>query len=95
MKTYCNLNPAYKNTSVTITNLSSSVPPEQKSVNRHKEKRLDKDLEDPCRKFDPFAGYLSLQKLRRRFKTHLDNGHIEDDIPIVRKLYFILAYSYT
>ena len=52
------------------------MPPEQKSVNRHEEKEpLDKDLEDPCRKFDPFAGYLSLQKLRKRFETHVDNGH--------------------
>ena len=91
MKTCYKFNPAHKNTSVTITNLSLGVPPEQKSVNRHKEKRLDKDLEDPCRKFDPFAGYLSLQKLRRRFETHVDNGHIENDIPIVRKVYFILA----
>ena len=52
------------------------MPPEQKSVNRHEEKEpLDKDLEDPCQKFDPFVGYLSSQKLRRRFETHIENGH--------------------
>ena len=54
------------------------MPPEQKSVNRHEEKEhLDKDLEDPCQKFDPFVGYLCLQKLRKRFETHIDNGHLK------------------
>ena len=46
MKTCYNLNPAYKNTTVPITNLSLGVPPEQKGVDRHKEKKhLDQDLE--------------------------------------------------
>ena len=68
------------------------MPPEQKSVNRHEEKEpLDKDLEDPCQKFDPFVGYLCLQKLRKRFETHIDNGHLKRNIPIVRKVYSILA----
>ena len=69
------------------------MPPEQKSVNRHKEKEhLDKDLEDPCQKFDPFVGYPCLQKLRKTFETHIDNGHLKRNIPIVRKVYSILKH---
>ena len=37
--------------------------------------KLDDNKKPECRRFDPFAGYLSLQKLRRRFETHVDNGH--------------------
>ena len=51
----------------------SSVPPELRSVNRHDEKEpLDKDLEDPCQKLDPFMGCLNSQKLRKRFETHIE-----------------------
>ena len=76
MKTCYNLNPAHKNTNATVTKISLGVPPEQKSVNRHGEKEpLDKDLEDPCRKFNPFMGCPNSQKLRRRFETHIEKGH--------------------
>ena len=56
------------------------MPPEQKSVNRQKEKEhLDKDLEDPCQKLDPFMGCLNSQKLRRRFETHLEKTDIQNN----------------
>ena len=80
MKTCYNLNPAHKNTNATVTKISLGVPPEQKSVNRHEEKEpLDKDLEDPCQKFDPFVGCLSSQKLRRRFETHIEKTDIQNN----------------
>ena len=93
MRTRYNFNPAHKNTSVTITNLSLGVPPEQKSVDRHKKKEhLDKDLEDPCQKFDPSVGYLCLEKLRKTFGTHINNGHLNETTPIVRKVYSMLKH---
>ena len=78
MKTCCNLNPAYHKCH--NLNLSSSLPPELRSVNRHDEKEpLDKDLEDPCQKLDPFMGCLNSQKLRRRFETHLEKTDIQNN----------------
>ena len=80
MKTCYNLNPAHKNTNATVTKISLGVPPEQKSVNRHGEKEpLDKDLEDPCRKFNPFMGCPNSQKLRRRFETHIEKTDVQSN----------------
>ena len=80
MKTCYNLNPAHKNTNATVTKISRRCLQNKKSVNRHEEKEpLDKDLEDPCQKLDPFMGCLNSQKLRRRFETHIEKTDVQSN----------------
>ena len=70
------------------------MPPEQKSVNRHEEKEpLDKDLEDPCQKFDPFVGYPNLQKLQKAFGTPERIGQIDEINPVFRSVYCKLKHN--